>query len=91
MKIQSLFLTTGLALAFAVPASAQSTDVAYCQALAGKYQQYAGQGSGGRHGGTDQNIDARMAIEKCKAGDTSGIPTLEQELKNAKIDLPTRG
>jgi hypothetical protein len=90
MKIHSLFLTTGLALAFAVPASAQSNDVAYCKALTGKYQSYVARSSG-KHEGVDTNAQARMAIDKCSAGDASGIPVLEQALKNAGMDLPKRG
>ena len=87
MKIQNLFLTTALALAV-TPALAQGDDAAYCKALAGKYQALvAGVGSG-RHGEHDQNAEARIAIDKCNAGDLSGIPVLEQELKNNKIPLP---
>lgn len=44
----------------------------------------------GRHGDTDQNASAKIAIDKCNAGDTSGIPVLEQELKNAGFTLPQR-
>jgi hypothetical protein len=92
MKIPSICLATGLVLAFVAPAAAQGNDVAYCHALAAKYQEYAGYGSGGRHGGADdQNIKAHMAVEKCNAGDTSGIPVLEQTLKDAKVALPKRG
>jgi hypothetical protein len=29
-------------------------------------------------------------VDKCKAGDTSGIPVLEKALKDAKLDLPPR-
>lgn len=91
MKIQSFCIATAFVLAVASPASAQSKDVTYCNALATKYQQYLGHGSGGRHGGADdQNVDARLAADKCKAGDTSGIPVLEHALKDAKIELPTR-
>jgi hypothetical protein len=91
MKIQSICLATGLALAFAVPAMAQGNDAAYCKALSAKYQQYVGIGSGGRHGGADdQNVPARMAVDKCNSGDTSGIPLLEQTLKDAKVELPVR-
>jgi len=90
MKVHSLFLMTGLALAFAVPASAQGNDAAYCKALSGDYQNYVALSSG-RHGGVDTNADARMAIDKCGVGDTSGIPVLENALKNAGLDLPTRG
>jgi len=89
MKIHSLFLMTGLALAFAVPASAQGNDAAYCKVLSGDYQNYVARSSG-RHGGVDTNADARMAIDKCGNGDTSGIPVLENALRNAGLDLPTR-
>ncbi len=90
MKIQSVFLTAGLILAFAVPASAQSGDAAYCRALTDAYQNYAGNNSD-RHATFGQNADVSVAIDKCKSGDMSGIPVLEQELKNAKVDLPKRG
>jgi hypothetical protein len=90
MKIQSLCLTAGLTLALAAPALAQGNDAAYCKALVGKYQEYvAGMGSG-RHGDSDQNASAKIAIDKCNAGDPAGIPVLEQQLKNAKITLPQR-
>jgi hypothetical protein len=90
MKIQNLCLMAGFTLAFAAPALAQGNDAAYCKALVGKYQEYvAGMGSG-RHGGTDQNANAKIAVDKCNAGDASGIPVLEQELKNAKVTLPAR-
>ncbi len=89
--IQKLCLVTGFALACATPAFAQSGDVAYCQALASKYQTYLSHGSSGRHGGTeDQDVAARVAADKCNAGDTSGIPVLERALMDAKIELPTR-
>lgn len=92
MKTQSIVLATGLVLAFAAPALAQGKDTAYCHALSAKYQEYVGHGSGGRHGGADnQDIDARMAVDKCNAGDTSGVPVLEQRLKDARIDLPSHG
>ena len=68
MKTSSFGLAAAFALALASTASAQSKDVAYCNALAAKYQQYLGHGSGGRHGGADdQNVDARLAADKCKA------------------------
>jgi hypothetical protein len=92
MNIQSICLATGLALAFAAPAAGQGSDVAYCHALAAKYQEYLGYGSGGLHGGADtQNVDVRMAVDKCDMGDTSDIPILERTLKDAKIELPKHG
>jgi hypothetical protein len=90
MTIKSLCLITGLAFAAAVPASAQSNDAAYCAALVGKYQHYLSTSATGRHIGVDQNANARIAIDKCNAGDPSGIPVLEQQLKNAKLELPSR-
>jgi hypothetical protein len=91
MTIKSICLITGLALASAIPASAQSNDAAYCNALVSEYQHYLGSSGSGKHVGIDQNATARVAIDKCKAGDFSGIPVLEQELRNAKLELPSRG
>ena len=70
-------------------ASAQSNDKQYCAALASKYERYLDQQV--RNSGQPQNIEARMAIEKCKAGDTVvAIPALERALLAAKLDLPPR-
>jgi hypothetical protein len=91
MKTLNICLITGLALASVAPAFAQGNDLVYCQALIGKYQTYAGNYSSGRARSVDQNIDARIAIDKCNAGDPSGIAVLERELTNAKVELPTRG
>jgi hypothetical protein len=89
MKIQNLCLISTVALALASPALAQSTDTTYCKALASSYQEYVAGGSG-RHGGVDQNASITIAIDKCNGGDASGIPVLEQALKNAKVPLPHR-
>jgi hypothetical protein len=35
-------------------------------------------------------VASRVAVEKCRAGDTSGIPDIEKALKAAKLDLPPR-
>lgn len=94
MKIQTTCLISALAFASVaslstMPASAQGNDISYCHALAGKYQEYVGHGSAGRHGGVDdQNVDARLAVDKCNAGDASGIPVLEHALQDAKVELP---
>ena len=72
-----------------VAASAQSADSSYCAALAQKYDQYLDMKTG--HTQQPQSLDARAAVEKCKAGDASGIPAIEKALRNAKIDLPSRG
>jgi hypothetical protein len=89
MKILSIGVMAGLVLA--MPPAARADDAAYCQALIAKYQQYlAGYGSS-RHSDIDLNANARIAIDRCNAGDLSGIPVLEQQLKNARISLPPHG
>ena len=82
-------LLLGALSSLPLSAFAQSTDAAYCNALVAKYQQYLDQSS--KRGQQPQSIDAQAAVEKCKAGDTSGIPEIEKALKNAKFSLPTRG
>ena len=91
MTIKSICLIAGLALASAVPASAQSNDAAYCQALIGKYQHYLSSTGSGSQAGIDNNAAARVAIDKCNAGNYSDIPALEQALHNAKLELPPHG
>jgi hypothetical protein len=72
-------------------ASAQTTDADYCKALAQKYEVYISSKTTGRTPGAG-TIDGSVAIEQCKAGNTaSGIPVLEQKLRDARIDLPSRG
>ncbi len=71
-----------------IAASAQPADANYCGALAVKYERYLDMNS--KRGQQPQGLDTRVALEKCKAGDTSGIPALEQALRNAQIDLPPR-
>ena len=90
MTIKSICLISGLALAVAVPALAQSNDATYCNALSSEYQRYMSTNASGRHT-HDQSAAARIAMDKCKANDYSGIPVLEQELRNAKLELPSRG
>jgi hypothetical protein len=87
MKIRNILLTTGLVLAFAVPASAQNKDAAYCRELGDTYQYYAGANTD-RHTTFGRDAAVDVAIEKCKTGDLSGISVLEQDLKDARIDLP---
>jgi hypothetical protein len=91
MKIKSIYVIAGFALASAAPALAQSSDAAYCQALAGKYQHYLGGTGSGKTVDEDNSAAAQIAIDRCKAGDYSGIPVLERELRNWKLELPSRG
>jgi hypothetical protein len=70
--------------------SAQADDVAYCKALAQTYQRYVvkiDNGNTVQRGSTG----ASVALEQCRNGNTAGIPVLERELRNAKVDLPARG
>lgn len=71
-----------------IAAIAQSPGAAYCSALAAKYEKYLDMPSKG--GQQPQTLETRVAVEKCKAGDTSGIPGLEKALRDARIDLPPR-
>jgi hypothetical protein len=76
-----------LATPFAVtPAAAQGNDSAYCGKLATAYQTYVA--TTHRHGETENSGPAQAAISKCQAGDYSGIPVLEKQLTDAKVDLP---
>jgi hypothetical protein len=78
------------ALAANLPASAQSGDVAYCQALAQKYQRYVGDSDARRKGQMrDSKLDA--AIAQCSSNSAAAIPVLEQALRDAKVELPSRG
>ena len=72
-----------------IAAFAQSSDADYCKALVAKYEQYLDQSS--KKGEQPQNVAAKAGVEKCKAGDTAGIPAIEKALKDAKFDLPPRG
>ncbi len=67
------------------------SDAAYCKALMQKYEVYIFTTSVGRSPGVG-TVDGSVAIEQCKAGNTAtGIPVLEKKLRNARIDLPSRG
>ncbi len=82
-------LVLSLPLSLAVAASAQSNDAAYCAALSEKYTRYLDMDQG--RGQQPQSLDARVAVQKCAAGDTAdSIPVLENALKRAMLDLPPR-
>jgi hypothetical protein len=90
-KSMNTFIKGLLAIiAFSLPtaAFAQSSDATYCTALVRKYEAYLDQSQ--KKGETPQNLAAKVGVEKCKAGDTSGIPAIEKALKDAKFDLPPR-
>lgn len=66
-----------------------STDVQYCGALLARYDTFVNKAA--RSGGMQStNNAANVAAAKCRVGDTSGIPGLEQALRNAQVALPPR-
>jgi hypothetical protein len=86
--IKGLLPVVAVALAFPAASFAQSSDAAYCNALVAKYEQYINQDS--KSANQSQSVAAKDGVEKCKKGDTSGIPAIEKALKDAKFDLPPR-
>lgn len=78
-----------IACALPFAASAQSDDAAYCKALIQSYQRYVVKTGG--HSPNTGSLDGQVAMERCHAGDTSGIPVLEQKLRAAGVELPARG
>ena len=88
-SIKILLPVVAVALAFSAVSFAQSNDAAYCRVLVAKYEQYLDQDS--KSGHEPQNVAAKAGVEKCKAGDASGIPAIEKALKDARFDLPPRG
>ena len=95
MKIQVATLATLLVFGPSFGAAhaqslAQSTDAAYCKALADTYTTYVYDRNA--HRATSANVGADTAIAKCGAGDTAtGIPVLEKALHDAGVALPSRG
>ena len=88
MKHSSLLMSAALLVPAA--AFAQMSDADYCGALTQAYQTYVSTIQRG-HAPDPPPVDAQVAIEQCKAGNTAaGIPVLEQKLLNAKIELPKR-
>jgi hypothetical protein len=88
--IKTMSVTVGAILAVAVllPAvsSASTKDAAYCGALADQAERYLGGGSAKNR--APMGLETRVAVERCKAGDTSGIPAIEKALDNARIAQP---
>jgi len=91
--IKTMNVTVGAMLAAAIllPSMAQANagDVAYCDALVQKYERHLAGGSAKSR--PPQGLEAREAVERCKAGDPSGISAIERALQNAKFTLPSRG
>ena len=71
-----------------------SSELKYCQALSDIYLRYIGYDEtyGERIYAARTNLDARVALTKCRQGDAAAaIPVLERELTNNHFSLPPRG
>jgi hypothetical protein len=95
MSQPTTLLLAAIALALPLAGQAQdarSSDSAYCAKLSDLYIHYVGTGEfSSLYGNTKPNVEGRVAIAKCQAGDTAtGIPILERKLANAKVALPSR-
>jgi len=85
--------TTGLAVVLAlvlpvVTTAAHADDAAYCKALVAKYRAFIIKTGG--HSPSPGTADGSVAVDQCLSGNPAGIPVLEQKLRDAKIDLPSR-
>lgn len=91
IKTMSVSVGTVLAAAFLLAATGSATtkDAAYCDALVQKYERHLAGGSAKSR--PPQSLEAREAVERCKAGNPSGISAIEKALENAKFSLPSRG
>jgi hypothetical protein len=86
------------ALIFMAPAAAlaaplDTSDAAYCQALASRYVRYVGHDDASSRRVRDRGtIDGQVAVSQCRSGNpAAAIPVLERELINARVALPSRG
>lgn len=89
MTIPYLVLPVAFVFLLPLSAMAQPDDGAYCRALVAEYQKYYVKTSG--HTPRSGTPDGNVAAEQCAAGNTAGIPVLEQKLRNARVPLPPRG
>jgi len=75
------------------PGMTAAQGAAYCTKLTTVYGEYVAglstsMGGVGRGGG-QSDIDARVAVAQCQEGNTAaGIPVLQRELRNNKVDVP---
>ena len=78
------------------PGMTAAQGQAYCTKLTTTYAEYVAGIStaegGVGVGGAQPDIDARVAIAQCQDGNTAaGIPVLQRELRNNKVDVPPPG
>jgi hypothetical protein len=88
MNIGMKSLLACIVISMPTAAFAESSDLDYCRALVARYEAFLDQSQ--RRGEEPQTLAAKIAVEKCKAGDTSGIADLEKELTRTKLGLPPR-
>jgi|FEC22Drversion2_1045045.scaffolds.fasta_scaffold00125_74 hypothetical protein len=85
-------VATGIAvgLVSVTTGSAQTSDSAYCKALADRYERYVATSSAGL-GQLQAPLRVSQAINQCRAGNAAAsTPVLERALQEAKIGLPER-
>jgi hypothetical protein len=92
MKSLKLCLIAGIAAGLPMAGAVAMPDTKYCDALIGRYNNYASNlADWRRSGGWSKAAEVDAAIAHCKAGDTAaGIPTLEKTLRTIGIGLPAR-
>jgi hypothetical protein len=83
MTSMSKILIACTVLALPLATAARADDASYCKALIAKYRAEVPQTA-------DPNATVPVAMTKCQGGDYSGIPVLEQALKDNKVTLPPR-
>jgi len=91
---------TGVALGFAVlsigsamaqTANLPSDDVAYCNALARKYERYMPMRSYGESRGSSPSVETLVALTMCNDGRSAeAVPVLEKALRGAGYSVPER-
>ena len=94
----AMAVAAALASVAAAPVGAQSTSLAndyeYCRRLSEMYLRYIGSdevGPGRHDPGKSADLEGKVAVAKCQAGDTAaGIPVLEKKLRANGFSLPRR-
>ena len=75
------------------PGMTAAQGLAYCTQLATLYSEYVGDTGDDLgttySGGEEADLRARFAIAECEDGNTAkGIPTLQNRLRDAKVNVP---
>lgn len=87
------FAGSGMQAAVAPPGMTAAQGAAYCSKLSQTYAEYVGTVGGNlggvTSGGQAADLDARVAIAQCQDGNyASGIPVLQQKLRDARVTVP---